>query len=315
MKDGLSYFVTGGAGCIGSTMVDALMKRGAVTVYDNLCSGKVDFIEHHRGDGSFRFVEGDVGDLERLTEGMEGHDVVFHFAANPDIARAMEDPSLDLREGTLLTSNVLEAMRRNGVGTILYSSGSGIYGDVGERETGEDFGPLLPISMYGASKLACEGLISAYCHMFDMASCIFRFANVVGLRQTHGVAYDFINRLRENPATLSILGDGTQSKAYIHVSDVVDAMLYVHDHCDDRVNYFNVATDDYITVTEIAGLVIEEMELDGVALEYAGGSRGWKGDVPVVRFDVSKIKAAGWSSSMGSKEAMVLSIREMLGSA
>lgn len=309
----MKYFITGGAGFIGSNMADALMERGEVTVFDNLTSGRMEHLVQHRDNSGFTFIEGEIGDLDQLTRAMEGHDAVCHFAANPDIAKSMLETDLDIREGTILTYNVLEAMRKNGVKNILYPSGSGIYGDLGTTPTAEDFGPLLPISMYGASKLACEGLISAFCHMFEMQGWVFRFANVVGERQTHGVGYDFINKLKVDPDNLAILGDGTQSKSYIHVSDVIRAMLFAYDNADERVNIFNVATDDYIDVSAIAGIVIEEMGLKGVELNYSGGDRGWKGDVPKVRFNLDKVHQAGWKSEYNSEEAIRLSVREMLG--
>lgn len=307
------FFITGGAGFIGSHMADELIGRGRVTVFDNFSSGKMDYIAHHSESANFRLVRGDLGDLENLKKSMEGHDVVFHFAANPDIARSMLETDLDLREGTILTYNVLEAMRMNGIREILYSSGSGVYGDVGTTSTPENFGPLLPISMYGASKLACEGMISAFSHLYDMQGWIFRFANVVGQRQTHGVGHDFINKLKKNPGELEILGDGTQSKSYLHVRDVVEAMLYVHEKSSSRINVYNVATDDYIDVTAIAKIVIQEMGLKGVKLKYTGGKRGWKGDVPIVRFNLDKIHSLGWRPLHTSAEAVRKSIQEMLG--
>ena len=313
MTNNKKYFITGGAGFIGSNMADALMERGEVTVFDNLSSGRMEHLVQHRDNSGFNFVEGEIGDLDHLIRAMEGHDVVCHFAANPDIARSMLETDLDIREGTILTYNVLEAMRKNGVKEILYPSGSGIYGDLGTTPTAEDFGPLLPISMYGASKLACEGLISAFSHMFEMRGWAFRFANIVGGRQTHGVGFDFINKLKADPTELAILGDGTQSKSYIHVSDVIIAMLFAYENADERVNIFNVATDDYIDVSSIAELVIEEMGLAEVQLVYSGGDRGWKGDVPKVRFNLDKIHRLGWDARYDSREAIRLSIREMLG--
>jgi UDP-glucose 4-epimerase len=183
---------------------------------------------------------------------MAGHDIVIHLASNPDIARAATEPEIDFYQGTALTNNVVEAMRRTGVRRILYASGSGVYGDLGELEVQEDYGPLIPVSTYGASKLAGEALISAYCFMFDLSGCAFRFGNVVGPRQTHGVGFDFVRRLRADPSRLSILGDGTQSKSYIHISDVVAAVLHANSYCMKPFETFNVATGDYITVTEIA---------------------------------------------------------------
>ena len=308
----MRYFVTGGAGFIGSNMVDALISRGPVTVYDNLSSGQLSFLARHEDNPDFTLIKGEVGDLESITRAMEGHDVVFHFASNPDIARGMRETYLDLKEGALLTYNVLEAMRLTGAQAILYASGSGIYGDVGSRATAEDFGPLLPISMYGAGKLAGEGLISAFCHMFDIRGYIFRFANVVGERQTHGVGYDFIRKLREDPRELKVLGDGSQSKSYIHVSDVVRAVLFIYEHAQDKVNIYNVATDDYINVKKIVEIAIAQMGLEDVRIDYSGGDRGWKGDVPVVRFNLDKIHKLGWRAEYNSEEAIKLSIQEML---
>jgi UDP-glucose 4-epimerase len=310
----MQFVVTGGAGFIGSHMVDVLLARGhSVTVYDNFSSGQRAHLAHHGPEAMLAITEGDLSDLERFTGVLPGHDAVIHFASNPDIARGMTETDLDLRQGTILTYNVLEAMRRTGIRHLLYASGSGVYGDVGTTPTAEDFGPLLPISLYGASKLACEGLISAFCGQFDLQAWMFRFANVVGGRQTHGVGYDFIRRLREERKRLTILGDGTQSKSYIHVSDVICAMLHVSENATERVNIFNVATEDYIDVTSIARIVIEEMGLEAVELEYTGGDRGWKGDVPKVRFVLDKIHALGWSARMSTREAVTKSVREMLG--
>ncbi len=308
----MKYFITGGAGFIGSHITDSLIAGNQVTVFDNLSSGREEFIAAHRGKKNFNFIRGEVGDLEELVAAMAGHETVCHFASNPDIARGAVETDLDLREGALLTYNVLEAMRRTGTRNVIYASGSGVYGDVGETPTAEDFGPLRPASMYGAAKLAGEALVSAFCHLFRLRGFIFRFANVVGRRQTHGVGYDFIRKLRNDGAKLEILGNGRQSKSYIHVSDVVEAIFFVFRRAPERVNIFNVATDDYIDVAAIADIVIREMGLEGVRIHYAGGDRGWKGDVPVVRFDLDKIHRLGWAAKFGSEEAVRLSIREML---
>jgi UDP-glucose 4-epimerase len=308
------YFITGGAGFIGSNMTDRLLKDSSneVTVYDNFCSGQMSYIEHHLKDKRFRLIKGDLLDLPLLKKSIAGHDFVFHFAANPDIAKSMLETDLDLRLGIIATYNVVESMRTNRVKMLAYSSGSGVYGDVGLMQTAENFGPLLPISMYGASKLGAEGVISAFCGMFDLQAWIFRFANVVGPRQTHGVGFDFIRKLKKEPHKLQILGDGSQSKSYIHVSDVIDAMRFVIEKQNQNVNVFNVATDDYIIVNEIAEIVTEEMKLSKVVFEHTGGSRGWKGDVPVVRFNIEKIHTLGWKSKYNSKQAIRLSIQELL---
>lgn len=308
----MKYFITGGAGFIGSHMADKLLRAAAVTVYDNLSSGRIEHLAAHEGDSGFQFIKGEVGDLDRLAAALAGHDIVCHFASNPDIARGAVETDLDLREGTILTYNVLEAMRRTDAREIIYASGSGVYGDVGDTPTPEDFGPLLPVSMYGAAKLAGEALVSAFCQLFELRGHIFRFANVVGERQTHGVGYDFIRKLRKDPSRLVILGDGRQSKSYIHVSDAVEAMLFAAARSPEKVGIFNAAADDYLDVAAIARIVIEEMGLKEVDLEYTGGDRGWKGDVPVVRFDIGKIHKLGWRAKYGSREAVRKSIREML---
>ncbi len=309
--------VIGGAGFIGSHLVDSLLASPqveAVTVFDNFSSGREAHLAAHRHDVRLRVVCGEAGDLNALRACLENQELVIHLASNPDIARAMQDPSVDFWQGTHLTFNVLEAMRQAGVKRLLYPSGSGVYGDLGALEIGEDYGPLVPISTYGASKLAGEALISSYCHMFGFRARAFRFANVVGARQTHGVGLDFANRLRENPRQLRILGDGTQSKSYIHVSDVVEAVRVAHYRETAPFRAFNVGTGDAVTVTEIAFLAMEVLGLprDSVQLCYTGGDRGWKGDVPVVRLNCERIRALGWRPSMGSREAVARSIREIL---
>ncbi len=314
---GRRFFIAGGAGFIGSAFVDRLLGDAttrAVTVFDNFTSGREWHLEPHREDARFAVVRGDIKDLDALTDAMSDHDVVIHLASNPDIAKAMTDPTVDFYEGTLLTHNVVEAMRRSGTPFILYASGSGVYGDLGTTEVAEDHGPLIPVSTYGASKLAGEALIASYAAMFDMRGCVFRFGNVVGGRQTHGVGYDFVRRLLESPDRLRILGDGTQSKSYIDVDDVIDAVLLALDRTLERFQAYNVATGDYITVREIAELAVEVVGMDptGVAFEYTGGDRGWKGDVPVIRLNTERIRALGWSNRLNSREAMRSAMQRML---
>ena len=311
----MKIFITGGAGFIGSTMVDKLLenKDNFVTVFDNFLSGKMSFIEHHLKDKRFNLIKGDLLDLRSIKDAIKGHDFVYHFAANADISRAMTEPDLDLKLTVIATYNLLDAMRIYGPKKIAYSSGSGVYGDVGYIETPEHFGPLIPTSMYGASKLGAEGLICAFCYMFDMQSWIFRFANVVGKNQTHGVGYDFINKLKKDPSRLTVLGDGSQSKSYIHVLDVIEAMIFIVNNTNEKVNIFNVASDDYLTVKEIAEIVTSEMNLKNVKYEFGRENKGWKGDVPIVRFNIEKIKGINWKARYNSKEAIQRSIREMLG--
>jgi UDP-glucose 4-epimerase len=310
-------FVVGGAGFIGGHFVDRLLADAGVervTVYDNFSSGREWHLAPHRMDGRLCVMRGDVKDLDSLTAAMRGHDVVIHLASNPDIARAVTEPAIDFHEGTLLSHNVVEAMRLSGTCHVLYASGSGIYGDLGETEAGEDFGPLRPISTYGASKLAGEALFCSYCHMFDLVGRAFRFGNVVGPRQTHGVGFDFLRQLLASPKRLRILGDGGQSKSYIHVQDVVDAVLLAYERAAGPFDAFNVATGDYVTVREIADLAVEctGAAPAGTEYEFTGGDRGWRGDVPVVRLDTSRIRRLGWCNRLSSREALRQSMLAML---
>jgi UDP-glucose 4-epimerase len=314
----MNTLISGGAGFIGSHLAVALLRDPevrSIIVYDNLSSGSRRHLEAAGNDPRLTIIEGDIKNLARLSDAMKDIDVVFHLAANPDIAKAVTQPDIDFWEGTYLTQNVLEAMRTSGARKIIYTSGSGVYGDAPGVAFAETYGPCVPISTYGASKLACEGLIAAYCHMFGMRGRAFRFANVVGPRQTHGVGYDFIRSLRANPSRLRILGDGTQCKSYIHVDDVIAAMRMVLSTSDapPAFDLLNVATDDYITVTEIADIACATCGLDPtrVQYDYSGGDRGWKGDVPKVLFDVSKIKARGWKAARSSKQAMEASLEAM----
>jgi UDP-glucose 4-epimerase len=320
---GQRVFIVGGAGFIGSHFCDHLLGPGraaAVTLYDNFSSGRPWHYAHHADDARLRVVRGEVEETAALAAAMDGHDVVIHLASNPDIARAAREPTIDFAQGTALTSSVVEAMRVTSAKRILYASGSGVYGELGTVEAAEDHGPLVPVSTYGASKLAGEALIASYAYMFGLRGCAFRFGNVVGPRQTHGVGFDFTRRLLasvaagEDPITLHILGDGTQSKSYIHVDDVVRAVLTAHARSQGPFAAYNVATGDYITVTEIAALAVECAGLDAgrVAFVYSGGDRGWKGDVPIVRLATARIQALGWRRARSSREALRASILAMI---
>jgi len=321
VSEARAYFLVGGAGFIGGHFVDRLMSQAdvsRVTVYDNFSSGREWRLERHLDAPRLHVVRGDAGDLPALSTAMQGHDTVIHLASNPDIARAATEPAIDFDQGTYLTHNVVEAMRITGAAQILYASGSGVYGELGELEIDEDHGPLVPISTYGASKLAGEALISAYSHMFGLRGCVYRFANVVGDRQTHGVGFDFLRQLDSSADRLRILGDGTQSKSYIHVSDVIDAVLLAAAVPGaPRFRTYNVGTADYITVREIAELAVECMGLPagGTEFIYAGGDRGWAGDVPVVRLNTQRIRSLGWRNKMSSKEALRSSMQGMLADA
>jgi UDP-glucose 4-epimerase len=309
--------VVGGAGFIGGHFVDRLLASDVteeLTVYDNFSSGREWHLAAHQSDARLKVIKGDVRDLEHLVAVVDGHDTMIHLASNPDIARAMTSPAVDFDQGTLLTHHVAEAARRGGVAMVLYASGSGVYGDLGHREAAEDHGPLVPVSTYGASKLAGEALLASYAAMFGITARAFRFGNVVGPRQTHGVGFDFIRRLLDDPRRLRILGDGQQSKSYIHVDDVVEAVLYAAGLATQAFAVFNVATGDYVTVTEIAELAVDVLGLPagGTQFEYTGGDRGWKGDVPVVRLNTDRIRALGWKNQRTGLQALRASMESML---
>ena len=308
------YFVTGGAGFIGAHLVNHLLDTtsATVTVFDNFCTGRRWAYFDRINDPRLTIVAADARDQGAVVEAIAGHHVVYHLAANSDIARAAAEPEIDFVNGTLLTHNVLEAMRRTGVKRILFTSGSGVYGEVPPVPIPEEYPRMIPISTYGACKLAGESLISAYCHLFDITGTVFRFANVVGPHQTHGVAHDFLRRLAKDPTRLKIFGDGQQTKPYIHVEDVLAAFRFMEREQAPGHDVFNVGTEDSLTVSDIADIVVERMGLSGVQYEYTGGARGWKADVPVYKLDTRKIRGRGWSSRRNSREAVTDAVDAMI---
>jgi UDP-glucose 4-epimerase len=309
----MKAFISGGAGFIGSHLVDSLLKNGySVTVYDNLSSGDKQFIQHHVHQENFTFIKADLLDLKRIKKEIQDHDIIFHLAANPHVRLGEKQTDLDLNQGIVATYNILEAMRQNSIKKIVFSSSSVVYGETTEYSLPETYGPTLPISMYGAGKLGAEGLISAFCGTFDFQTWIYRFANVVGARGTHGVIVDFIDNLRKNPRELEILGDGKQCKPYLYVSDCVDGILFGFTHAQEKMNLFNLSCDTTTTVTRIAEMVVEEMKLKNVLFKYTGGIRGWKGDVPRFQLDAQKINTLGWKATFTSDEAVRKAIKDVL---
>ena len=285
------YFISGGAGFIGSHLADRLVREGAqVTVYDNLSSGRETHIQHHINNAYFKFVQADLADTKTLNQAMKEHDAVFHLAANPDAREGIKNTALDLNIGTIATYNVLEAMRENEIKKIVFSSSGTVTGDTTTLPVAEEYGPLLPISLYGASKLAGEGLMSAFCHVFEMQAYIFRFANIIGPRATHGVIYDFINKLRRNPTELEILGDGTQAKPYLLVEECLEGIFCALKNSDKQCDIYNLGCNSTTSVKRIAELVVKEMGLHDVRFKYTGGKRGWRGDVPQFQFNVEKMR-------------------------
>ena len=311
----LQAVVTGGAGFIGSHLVDALVLRGdAVTVIDNLSTGDLRNLERHTGSGAVRFVRGDL-----LADGwqgaLRGADRVYHLAADPDVRASAGRPAGVYARNVTATVRVLEAMREAGCAEIVFTSTSTVYGEADLIPTPENYPSMEPISVYGATKLACEAMISGYAHTFGWSSWAFRFANIIGERSNHGVIWDFIHKLRENPRELEILGDGKQVKSYCSVSACVDAVLFAAGRVREPFACLNIGSEDWIDVTTIAAIVAGEMGLEGVAFRYTGGDRGWIGDVPRMLLSVEKLKSLGWRprvTSEGSvREAARALVREI----
>lgn len=310
---GQRILVTGGAGFIGSHVVDRLVRMGnKVKVFDNLSSGRLEFLEKSMDDPGFRLIQGDLLDEKKIEEACRGMDLVFHVAANPDVRLGAVDTKVHFDQNITATYNLLEAMRKNDVKDIAFTSTSTVYGEATVIPTPENYGPLTPISLYGASKLASEALITSYSHTFDMQSWIFRFANIIGDRGTHGIIVDFIAKLRKNPAELEILGDGKQSKSYLHVRECVNAMMFAVSESDDEVNIFNIGSEDATNPTRIGEIIVEEMGLNNVRFHYTGGSRGWKGDVPKMMLSVEKLKELGWSPEWESERSVRETVRSLL---
>lgn len=309
----MRIMVTGGAGFIGSNLTQRLLKEGhSVISIDNFLLGKREYIQSFEDSSAFEFKEINVLDFKSFSPALEGIDLVFHLSSNSDILEGTKYTDMDMRLGTLATYNVLEAMRLNGVKNIIFSSTSAVYGAADQIPTKEDYGPLYPISFYGASKAACETLISAFSHNFDIKGWIFRFANVIGKNPTHGIVFDLIKKLRKNSHELEVLGDGTQSKPYLYVGDIVDGMIYGFLNASEKINLFNLACDGASSVSFIANALLDKVRMRHTKIRYTGGRQGWRGDVARVRLSTEKMKKIGWVSSFSSDEAVLKGIDEIV---
>jgi UDP-glucose 4-epimerase len=301
--------ITGGAGFIGSHLVDRLIREeDDVVVLDNLTTGKKEYIQHNFNNPKFHFHQVDLlsDNIDRYFKDI---DEVWHLAANSDTRAALKDTKVDIDQNILATYKVLEAMRRNNTKRIIFTSSSTVYGEAKQIPTPEDY-PCKPISLYGASKLACEGLISAYVHTFGFYAVIFRLANVVGPRISRGVIYDFVEKLKRKPDKLEILGNGNQKKSYLYITDCVDGMIFA----SRKIGSFeilNLGSEDWISVKEIARIVCEELSLTP-RLEFGSSDRGWEGDVPLMLLDISKVKRLGWKPKYDSQSAVKLTVRSLV---
>ena len=310
----MRILITGGAGFIGSHLCDSLLELNhSITVVDNLLLGKKENIDHLMGRNDFKFIQEDLLHFEKLRQiFIEGQfEMVFHLAANSDIQKGGNDPVVDYNLTFNTTFNVLQCMREFGVKKLFFASTSAIYGETNDRLF-ENYGPLQPVSNYGAGKLASEAFISAFSSAYNIQTWITRFPNVVGERFTHGVIFDFINRLKKDPGVLTVLGNGEQNKPYLYVKDLVAGILFVCQNANDLYNVYNLGSDTRTKVKEIAQMVIEEMGLS-VEIKYTGGDRGWIGDVPEFKYDLTKINNLGWCAAHNSNDSVRLAIQKALG--
>jgi UDP-glucose 4-epimerase len=301
----MKYFVTGGAGFIGSNLVDRLLSSGdSVVVYDNLSTGFESFLDCAKQYDNFKFIKGDTLDLPALTSAMNGCDFVFHLAANADVRFGLEHPRKDLEQNTIATFNVLEAMRASKIKNIAFSSTGSIYGEPDMFPTPEDYRFPIQTSLYGASKLACEGLIQAYAEGFNFHCYIFRFVSILGERYTHGHIFDFYKNLRANPSRLDILGDGSQRKSYLHIQDCISAMLLAIKLPVDKVAIYNLGTTEYCTINESISWITKQLNFSPV-INRETSKRGWIGDSPFILLDTYKIRYLGWTPKLTIKQSVI----------
>lgn len=311
----MKHFVTGGYGFIGSHLVDTLLAEGHdVTAYDNLFTGRKSDLAHQEGNSKFLGLwQGDIRDSDYLTHSMVGHDVVWHLGASGNIPAGIADTNLDFSINTVGTRNVLEAMRTNKIRQILFSSTAAAYGDGAAKGVplAETYGPLLPISLYAASKIAGEAMISAYSHLFGLQAWIFRFANCVGARMGHGVIFDLIQKIRQNPQEIDVWGTGDGRKPFVLVDDLLWGMIVAFRHCEKQCDVYNVGVSDTTKISEVVKIITEEMGLNP-KLNFGSSIRGFPGDVPVVLFDPQKLAQYGWKARYGSTEAVRIAVKRLL---
>lgn len=311
----MNVFVAGGAGFIGSHLIDALLAAGhSVVCADKLIMGDKN-IQHLKGRENFRFYKADLTDQENVDKIFSQNDIdaVYHLAANSDIQKGGKEPDIDFNNTFLTTRSILEGMRKAEIKKLFFASTSAVYGEMLDVELTETTGGLLPVSYYGGAKLASEAIISSYVFMCDMSTVIFRFPNVIGPRLTHGAVFDFIKKLRKNPRELEILGDGTQCKPYIYVLDLVEAIMKLTNSFEQGEDVYNISVIGAgTTVTKIAEIVVEEMRLPNVHFAYTGGKRGWKGDVPRFSYDINKVLSTGWKPKHTSDEAVRQTVRDAI---
>jgi UDP-glucose 4-epimerase len=311
----MNILITGGLGFVGKNLTAYLLENTdyTITIFDNNSINTLDSFKQYFGNDRITYFIDDLKNPVSLKNALEKIDLVFHLAANSDISKGVNNPQIDFLNTTTSTFNLLTAMKTVGVKKIVFSSGSGIYGTSKDNVFDEKYAPLFPVSHYGASKLCAEAMISSFVHMHNMQALIFRFANIVGDWQSHGVAYDFIKRLKKNPESLVVLGDGYQNKSYIHVSDVLAAIFCVLEKgFDENIQAFNVSNDDLITVRDIVQIILTEMKLTSTSVEYGTTPYGWIGDVPEIKLTNTKIKSKGWNYKNNSEQAIRKAVKFLI---
>ncbi len=301
----MKYIVTGAAGFIGSNLVDRLLKNGnEVLGIDNLSTGKIRFLQDAEKYSTFKFLDGDITDINFLKNAFTSYDYVYHLSANADVRSGLNHPFKDIEQNTIGTFNVLEAMRLNNISRISFSSTGSVYGEAEKIPTPENAPFPIQTSLYGSSKLAGEGLISSYCEGFEFTANIFRFVGILGERYTHGHVYDFYEKLKKDPSKLEILGNGKQKKSYLYVQDCIDAMLLAENHLDEKINIYNLGVEDYCEVIDSVNVICNYLNVNP-ELSFTGGDRGWVGDNPFIFLDTSRIKSLGWSPKLSIEKGII----------
>ena len=304
----MKTFITGGAGYIGSHLADRLLEEGNhVTVFDNFSTGQHRFLQQANTSEKFKLIKGDLLDEDELQKAMANHDFVFHLAANADVRFGTQHPSKDLEQNTIVTHNVLEAMRSQGISKIVFSSTGSVYGEASLFPTPEEAPFPVQTSFYAASKLAGEGLITAYCEGFGFQSWIFRFVSILGERYTHGHVFDFYRKLKADPSRLKVLGNGKQRKSYLYIQDCIDALLLAIEKSGEKVNIFNLGVDDYCEVNDSIRWICKELGVTPV-LEYSGSERGWIGDNPFIFLDTKRIQSLGWKPKICIRDGVLKTV-------